>query len=54
MNSFSNLFVEPDSVTRGVNGTTAAAHAINDQVRGTVDDEKLRYVHICLWCANES
>ena len=34
------------TVTRGVNGTTAAAHAMDATVRGTVDDDQLRYVHI--------
>ena len=34
------------TVTRAHNGTTAAAHAVSAVVRGTVDDEQLRYVHV--------
>ena len=33
-------------VDRAVNGTTAAAHLVGDVVRGTVNDDQLRYVHI--------
>ena len=34
------------SVDRGVNGTTAGAYVVGDVVRGTVNDDQLRYVHV--------